>query len=305
MDLEVVHAIAPGARLVLYNQDQAALAHAATSDHAFLDALVSFQDRIVSENPRGVISESIGACETGLGSTGAQAYEGVFAKADELGEAVFAASGDSGAFGCLASMQGGTPSWNTALGVSLPAAIPGITAVGGTRLSVRTDGSWYDETAWIDPTSTAGTGGGLSAYFPRPGWQNAPGTATGASASPDRAVPDVSADADPASGAALVLGGHAQQGGGTSQAAPIWAGITVLVNQYLQRQGLGPVGFMNPALYRLAATRQPYAPFHDVTRGSNLVNPAGPGYDLATGLGSPDVWNLARDLAAYEKAGRP
>jgi kumamolisin len=120
-----------------------------------------------------------------------------------------------------------------------------------------------------------------------------------------RAVPDVAADADPASGAAIVTAGHAQQGGGTSQAAPIWAAIAVLIDQYLHCQGLGPVGFMNPALYHLASTRQPYPPFHDVTRGSNLVDPAGPGYDLATGLGSPDVWNLARDLAAYEKAGRP
>lgn len=302
MDLEVAHAIAPGARLVIYTQDQSAGAHAASSGQDFLNTLVSFQDRIVRENPHAVISESVGACEQGLGATGAQAYAGVFSRADALGESVFASSGDSAAFGCLdAAQQGGTAPSSAAIGVAVPAAIPGITAVGGTRLSVRTNGSWYDETAWEDPTETAGTGGGLSAYFARPSWQQGPGVPSGH----QRAVPDVAADADPASGATIVSGQKLQQGGGTSQAAPIWAAITVLIDQYLHRQGLGPVGFMNPALYRLAATRQAYAPFHDVTRGSNLVYSAGRGYDMATGLGTPDAWNLARDLAAYEKAGRP
>jgi kumamolisin len=58
---------------------------------------------------------------------------------------------------------------------------------------------------------------------------------------------------------------------------------------------------MNPALYTLAATHQPYPPFHDVTVGDNLYYPATPRYDLATGLGTPDAWNLARDLVLYQQ----
>jgi kumamolisin len=94
------------------------------------------------------------------------------------------------------------------------------------------------------------------------------------------------------------------RGGGTSQAAPIWAGIAALIDEYLKKQGVHPIGFMNPALYALTATHQPYPPFHDVTVGGNLYYPATPGYDLATGLGTPDAWNLARDLVAYQRRAR-
>ena len=101
---------------------------------------------------------------------------------------------------------------------------------------------------------------------------------------------------------AIYSDGRWSSGGGTSQAAPIWAGMTAVINQYLKRQGVKPVGFMNPALYALANNPQPFPPFHDILVGSNLVYRATPGYDLATGLGSPDAWNLARDLEAYQRA---
>jgi kumamolisin len=73
---------------------------------------------------------------------------------------------------------------------------------------------------------------------------------------------------------------------GTSQSAPIWAGMTALINEDLKKQGVHPIGFMNPALYTLAATHQPYPAFHDMTVGDNLYYPATPGYDLATGAWS-------------------
>ncbi len=76
-----------------------------------------------------------------------------------------------------------------------------------------------------------------------------------------------------------------------------------LTNQSLKKKGRKPVGFLNPALYSLAAQRQSASSFHDVTTGSNLVHPATKGYDLATGLGTPDAWILARNLDAYQGHG--
>jgi kumamolisin len=78
-----------------------------------------------------------------------------------------------------------------------------------------------------------------------------------------------------------------------------------LINQYLTKHGGHKLGFANPALYALARSKQPYPPFHDVTLGTNLAYPATPGYDMASGLGTPDAWNLARDLLRYEHGGKP
>jgi kumamolisin len=113
-----------------------------------------------------------------------------------------------------------------------------------------------------------------------------------------RELPDISAVADPLTSAQVVIGGSLTEAGGTSQAAPIWAGMTALINQYLKKQGRPVAGFLNPSLYRLVSANPPYPPLHDVTLGTNLAYSAGPGYDMATGLGTPDAWNLARDLAS-------
>jgi kumamolisin len=226
----------------------------------------------------------------------------MYDKADHLGESIFASSGDSGAYGCLGygDYKRGTPPSDQDVGIEYPAAAPGVTAVGGTRLSVLQNRGWYDETVWEDPLETEGTGGGLSAYHPRPAWQRGPGIHNQYS-NGKREVPDVSADADGVSSVAVYEGGQVGPVGGTSQSTPIWAGMTALINEYLKKQGAHPIGFMNPALYTLAATHQLYPPFHDVTVGDNLYYPATPGYDLATGLGTPDAWNLARDLVRYQK----
>ena len=121
-----------------------------------------------------------------------------------------------------------------------------------------------------------------------------------------RTVPDVVADADPQSGMAIFVDGSWSQGGGTSLATPLWSGMAAAINTYLVRKGLKKMGFVNPALYDLAAAKPAFAPFHDITVGNNLRYAAGPGFDVATGLGSPDAWNLARDLETYQRnGGRP
>jgi kumamolisin len=98
-----------------------------------------------------------------------------------------------------------------------------------------------------------------------------------------------------------VFKGQQLVGGGTSQSAPIWAGLTALMNEYLLANGGRLIGDLNPQLYRIAEGA-PLPAFRDVTLGGNAVANAGPGYDLVTGLGTPDVDNLARNLLVLQQA---
>jgi kumamolisin len=107
----------------------------------------------------------------------------------------------------------------------------------------------------------------------------------------------VSADAAQETGAAIRYEGKWVTSGGTSLATPEWAAMTALIDQYLGSKGDKPEGFANPLLYQLARGAPAYPPYHDVTAGSNDFYPAGPSYDMVTGLGTPNAWNLARDLA--------
>lgn len=292
LDMEVVHEIAPAARLTVYN---------CATPCTDVD-IATIESRAVRGTPHGIVSISLGGCEAAEGRSSVAAEGSVFTTADALGESVFAASGDSGAYECLTQNWGAPPSPQY-IGVSSPASVPGVTAVGGTHLSLNGNGTWYREEAWEYPVETAGSGGGISTVFPRPSWQRGRGVANGFAASGGREVPDVAADADVLTAAEINVKGSFVQVGGTSQAAPIWAGMTALIDQYLRSVGVRRSGFLNPALYALAGSPQPYPPFHDVTVGTNLVYPATPGYDLATGLGTPIAWNLARDLERYIRAG--
>jgi kumamolisin len=294
MDLEAVHAIAPGAKLVVYSLG-------ARQKELTDGQLMQAVQGTIDDNPGAIITYSWGGCEPGQGSTLAHWFERMFTKADAVGSSLFAATGDSGGYDCLAA--GDTKPASDAIGVSLPASAPGITAVGATRLSLNKDGGWFNEVPWEFAADSTGGGGGVSTVFPRPAWQKAAGVDNRWNPGRMRSVPDVSALGDPSSGLAIVNRGAAAQGGGSSLSAPIWAGITALINQYLIRQGLKPVGFFSPTLYAIASGHPPHPAFHDITQGGNLVYPAQPGYDLASGLGSPDVWNLAQDVAQYQRDG--
>src|SRR5207248_2538803 len=171
-------------------------------------------------------------------------------------------------------------------------------------------GAYGSESVWSNPSDTqrspkgAGGGGGLSNTFKEPSWQTGPGVQNQYS-NGNREVPHVSADADPATGYSVYCtvsaSGCPSAGwivvGGTSAAAPFWAGSTATINEYLQKQGKSRMGFANPVLYGLASAQQQFAPFHDVSSGDNLFYPAAANYDLASGIGSPDVYNIARDIA--------
>jgi kumamolisin len=138
------------------------------------------------------------------------------------------------------------------------------------------------ETAWT------GSGGGVSSLFARPAWQTGPGVPAG----DKRLVPDVSAAADPNTGALVILHGHDNQIGGTSWSAPVWAGICALLNEARVTAGKPAHGYLAPLLYPLAGTDC----FRDITSGSNGAYRSAAGYDQVTGLGSPHVGNLIERL---------
>jgi kumamolisin len=295
MDIETVHEIAPQAHLAFFNLNSIS---SATSDadlfaQAFLKAEAQF--------PGAVMSLSLGECETdtqAFDRADLVALNSTVASIEAKGSTVFASSGDSGGLDCTPSSDDGQPPQSSFEGVSVPAALPAVTGTGGTALTTDAAGNYVGETSWSEPLLSQGTGGGVSAIFPRPSWQTGVGTGGQADTASGRQVPDVSADSDPTTGNLIVEKGKQDVGGGTSLAAPIWAGFTAIMDQYLKANHDPAVGFFNPILYHLANSPVPYPAFHDVTVGGNDFYPATPGYDMATGLGTPNVYNLARDLKA-------
>ena len=226
-----------------------------------------------------------------------QTLDGIFKQGSAQGISIFSAAGDSGAYDCN----------DTNLAVDSPASDPYVIGVGGTNLQTS-GGTYGSESVWSNPTDTqrspegSGGGGGISNTFAQPSWQTGPGVKNQYS-NGNREVPDVSADADPATGYAIYCTVTAAGCtgnivvGGTSAAAPLWAGSMAMINNYLQTQNKSGAGFVSPQLYTLASSTQQYAPFHDVTSGTNLYYPETANYDEASGIGTPDIYNIARDLA--------
>ncbi len=301
LDVENVSALAPGARIDVYE--------APNTTAGSLDEF----SRIVSDDNASVISTSDGLCESAmqLEEPGVQQAEDIlFEQAAAQGQTVVAASGDSGSSDC--NVAAGTVT-KPVLSVDDPASQPYVLAVGGTAVAPG------GETAW-GSTSGGGGGGGISRSWSAPAWQvdsGVPGVAdptTIAAAkhvlgskfcAPNpgtcREVPDVSAAADPAAGGVTVFyGGRWTSEGGTSSAAPLWAAMLADTASTSACRPVGrsgdALGFAVPLLYEIAADPGEYAAsFHDVTTGSDAVEPgahglfpAGVGYDLATGLGTPE-----------------
>jgi kumamolisin len=291
MDIEVIHAIAPQATITVYN----------CANPCSNTSLLTAIDAAIKATPHGVISMSLIGCELNDTQADINAIATTENKAAAVGTSFYISTGDSGAYECLTNDWSSppVPKYITVSDLSDPAD---VTAVGGTRLSVNQDGTRYREEVWENPAQTSGPGGGVSTLLPIPDYQKG---VLQAQDNPNsmRQQPDVSADADPATGAAINVQGTFTQGGGTSQAAPIWAALTALIDQYLLSKSLPVAGFVNPALYAFAAGHPRYPPFYDVTAGSNLHYPAKPGYDLATGLGTPNAWNLAQDFEQYLRNG--
>jgi kumamolisin len=299
MDLEVAHAIAPDATLVYVNL--AAFGGKNSSPAAQFQRAFS---TVAQEYPGAIWSVSLGQCEDVFSRSDAAAVNHAVRGAEQAGTSAFVASGDSGGLECLGfhTRDPRIP----AAGISFSGDLPQVTSVGGTALQLTTTGRLLGTAAWTEPLLSQGSTGGQSTLFSQLAWQRAPGVTSSYSdgslcGQPAgrycREVPDVSADAAPSSGAAVRVKGRWVSEGGTSLATPVWAAVTSLIDQYLRGRGDAPVGFANPWLYRLASGSPPFPAIHDVTAGTNDFYPAGPGYDMVTGLGTPDAWNLARDLA--------
>ena len=294
MDLETVREIAPKAKIVYYNVLQGV-----KPSSTFAELLLAAFSNVNRLYPGAVWTLSIGGCEKPVGFAALDAENEAAAAAESKGTTIFAASGDTAGLECVNMQDWGSAPAQSDVGVWNPAVLPAVTGVGGTTMSVTTSGAYAGESAWYYPVIGQGTSGGTSGWIAQPSWQVGQGLPA-PSGKVGREVPDVSAVGDPLTGNSIYNGGQLTQGGGTSLATPIWAGFVALIDEYLRHHGKAPVGFVNPALYYLADHAQTYPPFHPVTTGGNNVWRNGNGYNQSTGLGTPDVYNLARDLLSYE-----
>jgi kumamolisin len=261
LDIEIVGAIAPGAQILVY--------FAPNTDRGFLDAIAT---AIHDRRGPSAISISWGAPEAQWTMQAMTQFDQAFQSAAMLGITVCCASGDNG------SSDGVN---DNRAHVDFPASSPHVVACGGTRVEVK-DGAISNEVVWNAGATGGATGGGISDVFPPPSWQSKakvpPSTNPGHRQG--RGVPDVAADADPATGYQVRVDGTDAVFGGTSAVAPLLAALVARINQ-----GLGtPTGFLNSVFYGASGRTA----FHDITKGANGAYKAAKGWDPCTGLGSPD-----------------
>ena len=303
LDTEWSGAVAPNATVKVI-----VAASTNTADGIDLSALYA-----VNNNVAPVISLSYGSCEASMGSSELAFYNSLWQQAAAQGISVMVSSGDSGAAGCY----GGSSSSGSGTAINGLCSSPYATCVGGTEFVEGSNPGQYwlpgnnstygsaisylPETVWYESGSNGGSGlwaggGGASIAYAKPSWQAGPGVP----ADGHRDVPDVSMTASSHDGYLIMLYGGLNSVGGTSAAAPSFAGLMALVNQKANvRQGLA-----NLVLYPLAASQASggAAVFHDIKTGNNSVPgvtgfAATTGYDLASGLGSVDATQLVNHWA--------
>jgi subtilase family serine protease len=302
-DTEIVHAVAPDAAI-----REVLIPSPDTASSGKVSAAVLAALRLGLAQG-GVISLSADAGEQCFTPAVAAQGNSVLQATQRDRVTVVISSGDSGAAtdACPGARTASAP----VKGVNWPASDPLALAAGGTSLRAsRTTGAYLGETAWNIPaaavggSSPAASGGGFSRLFPRPAYQDG---IAGIGAT--RGVPDVAADADSSTGMALAISDGGQDhillgAGGTSAAAPLWAAVIALADQYAGR----PLGFVNPAIYQIGRSASYHQAFHDVTTGTNTVifptqtitgYQAAPGWDPVTGWGSPNAQVLVPLLARY------
>jgi subtilase family serine protease len=332
LDVQWAHAMAPGANVVV--------AVANTDDPANVAEVLR---EVLPKYPGAIVTQSFGADETGPASdpTLPNTFSPLYLLAILRGGTVLASAGDLGASNGTELEDGVTPSAMAAY----PASDPLVLAVGGTEGNpypgglLTPNGTYGGEQAWnevvpgLQPVPGAG-GGAPSQLFDAPPWQRSLHTNA-------RLEPDVSYNASEVDGYLVILSCRPNKAdggltldpncvdssnfgyvavGGTSAGTPQWAAIIALANQLRAQGHRGPLGFVSPTLYDIAKDPKAYArDFHDITTGNNALDlmalgfpaasqfgfAAAPGYDLATGLGSPNVSNLLFDLQKRDSGNVP
>jgi hypothetical protein len=300
LDIEVVLGSSPGATVDVYQ--------APNNDTGEIDVFRA----IVDADRDRVVSTSWGGCER-LQWSYLQSEAPLFAKAAAQGQTVLAAAGDDGSTDCFPQDGGRDYS------VDDPASQPYVVGVGGTSI---TDASSGAESVWNDSSQQQGAGGGgVSGHWQMPEYQYRYGVqgVVNAYSVPDlvtsgapyyREVPDVAADADPETGYVVYFRGSWLGGnGGTSAAAPFWASVAALADAspFCSGYRSGAPGALPQGLYRIAGAAasgglggSTYGDaFRDIATGNNAYLPDSPappfrfpatnGYDMASGLGAPDV----------------
>jgi subtilase family serine protease len=302
LDVQWAHAIAPLAKIKLV---------VAPDPHG--NSINNAVGYAVEHYPGSIISQSFGSPEAGLHGNNIQLMQAHanYQAAVDRGITVLASSGDLGA------SNGSFPVANA----GYPASDPFVTGVGGTQglpfgnlvtlsgsctppLGTACTPTGYGaEQVWNEAWIALAGGGAVSAVFSQPSYQS------GLSFS-GRAVPDVAYNAAVDGGVLVAYSalGPAAAGfyivGGTSAGSPQWAGIFALANTARAMSSKGPIGFANPGLYAIAHSARYSLDFHDIITGNNILVGstvgffAGPGYDLGTGWGTPNVANLIVDLVA-------
>ena len=290
LDIDMAIAMAPGLSEILVYEGNFGV--------AYLPNLVLNQ--IAMDNAAHQVS-----CSWGWSGGPSTTTDAIFLQMILQGQTFFDASGDVCAF-----LPPGTPgSVDDPTLPNAPSDDPYITQVGATTLQTTgPGGAFVSESVWNWGLEFPGQGydgvgssGGISGYYSIPTWQQGVNMSTNQGSPTMRNLPDVAMTGDNID---IIEDGVDQPGiGGTSCAAPLWAGFTALVNQQAANNGLGVVGFLNPALYALAKTSAYTNYFHDVVSGNNTWSQspnlfyAVPGYDLCDGWGSPNGTNLINALA--------
>jgi hypothetical protein len=276
LDIEMAIAMAPGIKAIYVYEVPPNNINDGSDSH-WIDVL----NRMANDNSakqiscswecvRGAYNESY----PGLRDPG----EVIFQQMAAQGQSFFSASGDKGNYTGV---------------IAFPHESPSITHVGGTSLTTTGPvGSWKSETVWN--SDGGNTGGGVSLNYYLPWWQSVVNVTSNGGSSVYRNMPDVAMVATNIW--STFYNGSSGIGSGTSFAAPLWAGYMALVNQQLASQGAYSAGFINPTIYAIAAGSRYATDFHDVTVGNNGTHSAGTGYDLCTGLGTPNGFGLASDL---------
>lgn len=301
LDIEQLIGLAPEANIVVYQAPNEGAAE------------VEILSAYVEQNVAKVMSSSWGICEKWVENDAAAAMDTLLQEAAAQGQSFFVAAGDDGSTDCYEE----DGDHDKSLAVDFPGSHPFATDVGGTRMEEPTAAA-PTEYLWNESPKWGAGGSGLSEHFPMPSYQRqaAPGLGVvGPLSSGDpcgfsycRQVPDVSANASLETGYVTHTEEEWSVSGGTSAAAPLWAAFAALTNASSACRGHS-IGFANPALYAIAGNAYT-ANFRDVTSarpgGMPTTNrfdttepyPAGPGYDMATGLGTPNGGTLAASLCA-------